>query len=191
MTARKIKKSSSSSSDQVQNYINDILARYKDGNNATEHTYRASLQTLIESILKNSMATNEPQRIDCGAPDYIITNGPIPIGYIEAKDLGKDLDDAEESEQLHRYFASLDNLILTNYLEFRWYIKGKLRLSCSIGELKRKKLDFKESQFAILISLLESFYRAEVPSIKSAEELAERLAGSTSSICQLISKAYD
>ncbi len=41
----------------------------------------------------NIIVTNEPARIrDVGAPDYSITRKDIPIGYIEAKDIGdKDL----------------------------------------------------------------------------------------------------
>jgi hypothetical protein len=34
----------------------------------------------------------QPQRIACGAPDYIVTQRGIPLGYIEAKDVGADLD---------------------------------------------------------------------------------------------------
>ena len=51
----------------------------------------------------------------------------MTIGYVEAKDVGASLDAAEGSEQLRRYFPALDNLILTDYLEFRWYVKGERR----------------------------------------------------------------
>lgn len=66
------------------------------------------------------IATNEPGRIKCGASDFVVTKGVTTIGYIEAKDIGKSLDEAGKSEQLIRYGESLSNLILTNYLEFRW-----------------------------------------------------------------------
>jgi hypothetical protein len=40
----------------------------------------------------NVEITNEPANVtDCGNPDYVITKGKIPIGFIEAKDVGKDL----------------------------------------------------------------------------------------------------
>lgn len=174
----------------IQTYASDIHARYKDGSNATEHTYRSSLQILIESLHTKTMATNEPQRIECGAPDFIITTGNIPVGYIEAKDLGKDLDIEEESEQLQRYFNSLDSIILTNYLEFRWYVKGKLRLKCSIGKFSKKKIEINEKGFKDLEQLIEVFCSAKIPVIKTAQELAERLAGSTKNINQLILKSY-
>jgi hypothetical protein len=94
-------------------------------NNATEHTHRSALKSVIESLGEKITATNEPQRIKCGAPDYIITRGQIPLGYIEAKDVGVSLDAAEKTEQLARYRESLGNLILTDYLEFRWYVRPK------------------------------------------------------------------
>ena len=71
-------------------YLENINKRYKLGN-ATEHTFRGDLQSLLEDMVKGIAATNEPQRISCGAPDYILTRKDIPVGYIEAKDLGADL----------------------------------------------------------------------------------------------------
>jgi len=92
--------------------------------NATEHTHRSALKTLVESLAGGVTATNEPKRIECGAPDFLVTKGALTVGYIEAKDVGQSLDEAEKSEQLKRYFNSLTNLILTDYLEFRWYLDG-------------------------------------------------------------------
>ena len=51
------------------------------------------------------------------------------VGYIEAKDVGKSLDEAERAEQLTRYRRALPNLVLTDYLAFRWYADGELRTS--------------------------------------------------------------
>ena len=104
-------------------------------NKATEHTYRSALQKYIESIDKGIEVINEPRRIKCGAPDYIISKHNIPVGYVEAKDINEDLDRVEKSDQLKRYFGSLSNLILTDYLEFRWYVNGNIRLTVKIGEL--------------------------------------------------------
>ena len=95
--------------------------------NATEHSHRSALKTLIEGLAKGVTATNEPKRIECGAPDFLVTKGALTVGYIEAKDVGQSLDEAEKSGQLKRYLNSLTNLILTDYLEFRWYVDGELR----------------------------------------------------------------
>ena len=79
------------------------------------------MQQLIESLVPEVRATNEPKRQSCGAPDYILTKKDIPVGFTEAKDVGdKDLEGKKKSvnkEQFDRYKASLDNLIFTDYKE--------------------------------------------------------------------------
>ncbi len=132
----------------LRNYLRKIEKAYQTGN-ATEHTYRSALQELLETLLFGITATNEPKRIKCGAPDYIITKGQTPLGYIEAKDIGISLAqieaDAEktkpatrEGEQLKRYLESLSNLLFTDYLEFRWYVKGKRELIGRLATVKGK-----------------------------------------------------
>lgn len=100
----------------VQEYIKKVGDRYKTGI-ATELSYRGDLEWLINSLAPGVVVTNEPTRIACGAPDYIITKNKIPIGYIEAKDIGKDLSSREYKEQFDRYKKSLNNIIITDYLE--------------------------------------------------------------------------
>jgi hypothetical protein len=75
----------------IREYIDNVNKRYKTGI-STEHSYRGDLQNLLESVAPVVHITNEPVRIACGAPDYIITKKSIPVGYIEAKDIGKPLD---------------------------------------------------------------------------------------------------
>ena len=122
----------------IHEYTRSIEQNLIQGN-ATEHTHRPALKTLLESIGEKITATNEPQRIKCGAPDFIITKGAFTVGYIEAKDVGKSLDEAEKSEQLSRYRHSLTNLILTDYLEFRWYVDGECRLSARLGRADKRR----------------------------------------------------
>ncbi|MDZ7613388.1 MAG: hypothetical protein U5K51_06480 [Flavobacteriaceae bacterium] len=50
--------------------------------------------------LSTIRATNEPKRQSCGAPDYILTKKDIPVGFIEAKDIGdKDLEGAKKNRK--------------------------------------------------------------------------------------------
>jgi hypothetical protein len=48
--------------------------------NATEHTHRPALKTLLESLDLRLTATNEPRRVACGAPDYVITRDTLIVG---------------------------------------------------------------------------------------------------------------
>ena len=93
-----------------KDYLAQIEQARKAGN-ATEHTHRPALKALLEAFHPGVIATNEPKRIQCGAPDYIITRKDIPLGFVEAKDIGISLDDTENSEQLKRYRDGLANLI--------------------------------------------------------------------------------
>jgi hypothetical protein len=99
--------------------------------NATEHTHRPALKTLLESLASGVTATNEPKRVECGPADLAVTgkraHGSVTLGHVESKDVGKDLNEVERSEQVKRYLPALPNLILTDYLEFRWYVDGHRR----------------------------------------------------------------
>ena len=107
----------------IQQYISKTDTLYKTGN-AREHSYRGDLQNLIMAILPDVLVTNEPARVACGAPDYVLTRKDIPIGYIEAKDIGVDLQSKTLKEQFDRYKAGLTNLIFTDYLDFHFYKEG-------------------------------------------------------------------
>ena len=86
----------------ILDYIDKLNTRFKTGI-SREHSYRGDLQTLLESISTDVLVTNEPARVACGAPDYIITKRNIPVGYIEAKDIGADLHSKAHKEQFDRY----------------------------------------------------------------------------------------
>ena len=124
----------------LDQYVDNINKRYKLGN-ATEHTFRGDLQQLIESLVPEIRATNEPKWQLCGAPDYILTKKDIPVGFIEAKDIGdKDLDGAKKTgnkEQIDRYKTSLNNLLFTDYLNFHLYRNGQSITKFTIPGTKR------------------------------------------------------
>lgn len=67
----------------ILEYLNNVGDRYKTGI-AREQSYRGDLERLISSLVPDVVVTNEPSRITCGVPDYIITKNKIPVGYIEA-----------------------------------------------------------------------------------------------------------
>jgi len=123
----------------IKKYINDIYNTHST-HNATEHTYRLFLKSFLENIQSCIIAINEPKRVLCGAPDYVVQHKGLTIGYIEAKDIGISLDEMESSEQLARYRRSLSNLILTDYLEFRWYVDGEKRASARAAYIRNGKL---------------------------------------------------
>ena len=104
----------------IQQYIDKINTLYQTGD-AREHSYRGDLANLLMTILPEILVTNEPARVACGAPDYVLTKKDIPVGYIEAKDIGVDLASKSLKEQFDRYKAGLTNLMFTDYLDFHFY----------------------------------------------------------------------
>ncbi len=116
----------------LQQYISKIDTLYKTGN-AREHSYRGDLQNLIMTILPDVLVINESARIECGSPDLVLNRKDIPIGYIEAKDIGVDLKDKKLKEQFDRYKSGLPNLIFTDYLEFHFYQYHDFITSIPIG----------------------------------------------------------
>ena len=113
------------------------VARTHQTGHGTEHSYRSDLKALIEALGGGGVqAINEPTHVDCGAPDFIVNRSGVPVGHIECKDIGVSLDRVEESEQLQRYRAGLPNLILTDYLDFRWYVNGEKRQTAFAGRIR-------------------------------------------------------
>src|ERR1017187_9589361 len=141
----------------VQTYLREIEQIHARGN-ATEHSYRGALQTLIDALDPKVRAVNEPKRIKVGAPDYIIQDGETPLGYIEAKDIGVDLDGKDTQRQLARYVDGLSNVILTDYLEFRWYAGDakNYRHAVTLAKIKGSKLAHEDSDEKF-VDLLKQF----------------------------------
>lgn len=176
----------------LEQYIDNIDKRYRLGN-ATEHTFRGDLQNLLEALVPTIRATNEPKRQSCGAPDYILTKKDIPVGFIEAKDIGdKDLDGAKKTgnkEQFDRYKASLNNLIFTDYLSFHLYRDGELITKISIGEITDKGIRPLSENFGNFENLIKDFCTHVGQTIKSSKKLAEMMAGKARLLSDVIGKA--
>lgn len=174
----------------ISNYLKKIEKAYAAGN-ATEHTHRPALKELIESMAFGITATNEPRRVKCGAPDFIITKGPSPLGYVECKDIGKSLAEEERTDQLKRYRESLGNLILTDYLEFRWYVGGQYRLTVQLATVADGKIKPVKNAAQSLQELFETFLTTSIPTVNSPKELAQRMAALARLIRNIIQKAFD
>ncbi len=159
--------------------------------NATEHSYRGDLERLISSIVTDVVVTNEPSRIDCGAPDYIITKNKIPIGYIEAKDIGdSDLYGKKANkEQFDRYKKSLNNLIITDYLDFQLFLDGKLVTSVKIAEINGGKIVPISENFEQFTDLITEFCTYVGQTIKSASKLSKMMASKAKMLESVIEQA--
>jgi predicted helicase len=161
----------------IQQYIENINRLYRQGN-ATEHTFRGDLQVLIQSIVPAVTATNEPKRIKCGAPDYVITktDSKVPVGYVEAKDIGLDLEDKAHQEQFTRYKKALPNIVFTNYLNFRFYRGETFLYAVEIAKIEKGSVVACTENFADFEMKIKNFSSVISQTITSPTDLAELMA---------------
>ncbi|MEI6881796.1 MAG: type ISP restriction/modification enzyme [Bacteroidota bacterium] len=178
----------------LSQYIETINQRFRLGN-STEHTFRGDLQHLLESLVTDIRATNEPKRQSCGAPDYIITRGEISVGFIEAKDIGdKDLEGKKKTgnqEQFDRYKTALPNLIITDYIDFHFYRDGNFTTKISIGCIDNGIIKPIPENFEQFTLLFKNFCETISQTIKSPTRLAEMMAGKTRLMADIIEKSLN
>lgn len=161
----------------IQTFLQKVINIHKTGA-ATEHSYRPALQDLFNSLSDEVTALNEPKRIECGAPDFIVQRGDLVVGHVEAKDLHiglRNLKDANKAQQ-ERYRKALPNLIYTNGLDWDFYRNGDLFASVTIADYLMG-IQPNQNQFAELEKLLRDFISQRPQSISSPEVLANMMAG--------------
>ncbi|MDA8022106.1 MAG: N-6 DNA methylase [Gammaproteobacteria bacterium] len=159
----------------IQQYIKALDADYAAGK-ATEHTYRHALRTLLAEAAPDVQVTNEPKQIECGAPDFLLARGEVPLGYVETKSVGKNLDDKSFRAQFKRYTDALDNLIITDYLEFRFFRGGKKVAVVRVGEIRGGRVRPRQGEFEALENLLANFTAHDGIAISNSDELAAHMA---------------
>jgi predicted helicase len=166
-------------------YLTKLNTLYITGN-AREHSYRGDLQTLLETLLPGVLVTNEPARVACGAPDYVLTRKDVPVGYIEAKDIGVDLNSKTLKEQFDRYRAGLPNIVFTDYLDFHFYKDGQLTAKVKIGHIEQGKIVPNPEGFEQFTHLMQNFAETITQTIKSPTRLAELMAGRAKLMAEVI-----
>jgi predicted helicase len=174
----------------IQQYLTKVETLYKTGN-AREHSYRGDLQNLIMAILPDVLVTNEPARVECGAPDYVLTRKDIPIGYIEAKDIGVDLGSKTLKEQFERYKTGLSNLIFTDYLDFHFYKDGELTTKIAIAKIEDGSIVPLSDNIDQFEKLIQNFALTVSQSIKSPTKLAQMMAGKAKLMANIIEKSLN
>lgn len=151
-----------------------------------KETSEMGYRTDFENLLKGIFDSINVKRIDHDArakqgnkPDFVVLKNDVPILYIEAKDIGVSLDKVEKSEQMARYFGYA-NLVLTDYVEFRFYRNG-----LSYGEpikiadydLKERTVNFYSQNYELLAKTLLDFSQSHKEPIKSGGHLAKIMGG--------------
>lgn len=173
----------------INDFLIKVQAIFKSGS-ATEHSYRPALADLFNALDKNVHAINEPKRVECGAPDFIIQRGEIAVGHVEAKDIPINISKLKDANknQLERYKKALPNLIYTNCLDWIFYRNEEPIANISIADLLLGIQPLPES-FDTLEALLQEFISQKPETITSAKELAIIMAGKAGLIKEILFNA--
>lgn len=171
----------------TKKYLSNLFKTYQKGDAREESYYKhlADFITVYSESERNKKidVTILPQKTEAGNPDFRIWDGRQKIiGYIEAKDLGVDLDKIEDTEQLNRYLSTFPNVILTNYTEFRLYRNGERIEKISVARpfvIKKLSTVPPLENEDKLFELLERFLDFSLPKTYTAKTLAIELAKRT------------
>ena len=155
-------------------YQQNIQYTLADSDSTAELSLHIHLKILLEEVAELSgrdlTITHEPRKLDIGRPDFVIKDGLFPLGYVEAETHNKNLDrlTGHAKAQNERFIKNLDNFILTNFVEFRLYTDGLLRVTARVTDGSEN-----------LERLLDRFLSAGPLQIVTPEALAKYLARRT------------
>ncbi len=148
----------------------------------SEMGYRTDFEILIKGIFKSINV----RRIDHDAkakegnkPDFVVLNNDVPILYIETKDVGTSLDKVEQSDQMTRYFG-YTNLVLTDYLEFRFYRNGlpySEPIKIGISDIKNRTITPAPDKYELVARTFLDFTKSQKEPIQSGKHLAKIMGG--------------
>ena len=167
--------------DIFERYIHAISTKFSH-KETSEMGYRTDLEILLQGIFEkiNVKRIDHDPRAKLGnKPDFIVRKYDVPILYLEAKDIGVSLNKIEKSEQMNRYFG-YDNLILTDYVEFRFYrngIKYQEPIKIASFNMTSRIITALPENYEFSAITLIDFAQSHKEPIRSGEHLAKIMGG--------------
>jgi hypothetical protein len=169
--------------ENFEKYIESISGKFSHYE-TSEIGYRTDFEVLLQSIfsqlnVRNLRINHDAKAQDGNKPDFAVMKNNIPILYIEAKDIGISLDKVEKSEQMARYFGYA-NLVLTDYVEFRFYRNGiryEEPIKIANYDIKSRMVEVIPQNFEHLSKSLLDFAQSHKEPIKSGVHLSKIMGG--------------
>ena len=169
-----------------ENYIQSISSKFSR-EETSEMGYRTDFEILIKEIFKSTSVKNlsnvdidhDARANNGNRPDFVVLYKGIPILYIEAKDISTSLDKVEKSEQMTRYYG-YTNLVLTDYVEFRFYRNGiryEEPIKIANYDIKNRTISPIPENYEHVAKSLVEFTQTYKEPIRSGEHLAKIMGG--------------
>lgn len=167
--------------DAFKDYIQSVSSKFLHAE-TSELGYRTDFENLLKKVFESinvRRIDHDPRAKERNKPDFVLLNYDIPILYIETKDIGTSLDKVEKSEQMARYYG-YTNLVLTDYLEFRFYRNG-LRYGEPIKiadyDMKRRTVMPVPDNYEYVAKTLLDFTKSHKEPIRSGKHLSKIMGG--------------
>jgi len=171
---------------RIKEYINKIGINYTSGITSGQ-LYQGYLKMLINTYASDVSVTEGPVKLACSTPDYIITKGNIPVGYMLTFGIDKPLDSQGNKKEFALCKKNLANLMLTNHLEFHLYRDGIFTSSASIAEIKNGGVISKPGDHASVEALIKEFSSYQ----RVASNSSLKLSRTTAKIAQLLAAVME
>jgi predicted helicase len=175
-------------------YLQKVFSKAKTGE-ASERTYYSVLEELLTNFKEGSRIMIEARKSSVGIPDFKVqTDKDLLVGYVEAKDLGRDLDHLSRTEhdQIEKYRKEYPKLMVTNYIEFRLYENTELVDSVTITQPVTVRLGIPAlDNEGHAKGLFERFFSTTIPQVYTDKKLSELLAHKTRVLRGLIREEID
>lgn len=177
-----------------ESYLQKIFGKLKTGE-ASERTYYSVLEELLKNFQEGSQIIVEARKSSVGIPDFKVqTAKDLLIGYVEAKDLGRDLDHLTKGEhdQIDKYRKEYPKLIVTNFIEFRLYENSEIVETVLITQPVTIKIGTPVlDNEGKAKGLFERFFSTTIPEVHTSKMLSQLLAHKTRVLRGLILEEID
>lgn len=185
--------------EHLKAYHSELVRLYKTGI-TKELSFRTPLENLFNALKPTSYTIiQESEAKENGAkPDFDIykrvdkkdeLSYNALVGFIECKDIDKDLD--AESKQIQRYLQISPNIILTNYRRFILLSFGKVIDDITLFDEQLNEHLFSSSHTQDFFKLVKAFFDDTNTQIKSKSELVKVLSSQSFYLAIALKNAYD
>jgi len=164
-----------------EKYLRSVSTKYSH-KETSEMGYRTDFEIFLKEIFESinvKRIDHDAKAFEGNKPDFAVLKHNVPILYIEAKDIGVVLDKVEKSEQMARYFGYA-NLVLTDYVEFRFYRNGfryQEPIKIATYDSTHRSISTLPENFDLLNKTLIDFAQSHKEPIRSGEHLAKIMGG--------------